>query len=142
MCFDALGRREDALASLRHALPRVPPVMRTFVLAAQYVIDPDVPRDMALLRTFLDQFKDPEGLYYLARTMAKLGDTDSATLAMKRSIERGYLCYPTFASDTWLDPLRGSPEFEEAMDRARRGYASAIADFRAADGERILGVSA
>ena len=142
MSLDALGRREDALASIRDALPRVPPVMRAFVLAAQYVIDPDAPRDLALLRNLVEQFRDPEGLYYLARTLAKLGDLDGATLGIKRSVERGYLCYPTFVSDPWLEPLRGRGEFDEAMERARSGHAAAIADFTAADGERILGVSA
>jgi hypothetical protein len=61
---------------------------------------------------------------------------------LKRSVERGYLCYPTFASDEWLAPLRGRRDFDAAMERARSGHQGAIADFKAADGERILGVSA
>jgi serine/threonine protein kinase/tetratricopeptide (TPR) repeat protein len=142
MSFDALGRREDALAIIRKALPRVPPVLRSFALAAQYVIDPDAPRDLTLVRSLIQQFNDPEGLYYLARTMAKLGDLDTAALGMQRSVERGYLCYPTFASDPWLEPLRGRGDFDTAMERARGGHEAAIADFNAAEGERILGVSA
>ena len=141
LSFHELGRRDDALAFIRTSLPKVPPVMRAFVLAALYVIDPDEPRDLAPLRNLLDLFKDPEGLYYVARTLAKLGDLEGAAIGMQRSVERGYLCYPTFASDPWLDPLRGGSDFEAAMERAQTGHEAALADFKAGGGEKILGVS-
>jgi tetratricopeptide (TPR) repeat protein len=141
LSFHALGRRDDALAFIRNTLPRVSPVMRTFVQAAHYILDPDVPRDLGALRTLVTQFKDPEGLYYMSRTLSQLGELESAALGVTRSVDRGYFCYPTFASDSWLDPLRGRADFDDAMERARRGHEAALADFAAADGERLLGVA-
>jgi serine/threonine protein kinase/tetratricopeptide (TPR) repeat protein len=137
----ALGRKDDALALIRNLSPRVAPVMRLFVQAAEFVINDDVAHDLSGLRALVSQFNDPEGLYYLARSLAKLGDTDTAVAGMVRAVDQGYSCYPTFATDEWLDPLRGRAEFDAALERARLGHAAALADFTSANGERILGVS-
>jgi predicted Zn-dependent protease len=140
LSLHALGRTEEALALIQAKLAKVPPVMRLFVQAAQFVIEGNA-ADLSGLRALLEEFNDPEGLYYLARCLAKLGDTDGAVLGMTRSIERGYSCYPTFATDPWLDVLRGRPEFDAALERARADYEAAIEEFRNADGERIIGVT-
>ena len=39
-----------------------------------------------------------------------------------------------------LDPLRGDPEFEAAMSRAKVRHEEAVAAFKSAGGERIVGV--
>lgn len=141
LAFDALGRKEEALTLLRNCQPKIAPVMRVFARAAERLIDDRAEFDLSEMRTLLLQFRDPEGLYYMSRTLARLGDTETATTGMVRAIERGYLCYPTFASDAWLDPLRGGAEFDAALERAKQGHELAIQDFQAADGERILGVA-
>jgi serine/threonine protein kinase len=137
-----LGRKEEALALTSALRPKVAPVMRLFIQAAEFVINDDVEHDLSGLKALVFQFDDPEGLYYLARSLARLGDTDSAVAGMVRSVERGYACYPTFATDSWLEPLRGHPEFEAAMERARHAHAAAVEAFEAADGARIVGIGA
>jgi serine/threonine-protein kinase len=137
----ALGRKDDALAFVHAMKPKVAPLMRLFVQAAEYVIDDQVPRDMASLRGLGNQFTDPEGLYYLARTMATLGDLEAAESLFVRSVDRGYLCYPALTTDPWLDRLRGHAAFDAALERARLGHEAALADFNAADGGRIIGAS-
>jgi eukaryotic-like serine/threonine-protein kinase len=141
LALHELGRTSDALNLLQRLDPKVPPVMRLFVQAAGYVISQDPAMDLAPLRALLTQFRDPEGLYYLSRTFARLGDRERAIAGMARVVERGYFCWPAFAADRWLESLRGDATFEDAMRRARVGYEAAVADFRAADGERLLGVS-
>jgi len=141
LALHALGRTEEALALLRRVMAKVPPVLRVFVQAAQYLIEDRRPDDLSSLRSLVGQFNDPEGLYYLARSLAKLGELDSAVPAMVKSVDRGCFCYPTFSSDPWLNDLRGHPEFEAAMARAKAGHQAARQDFINAGGERIVGVS-
>jgi eukaryotic-like serine/threonine-protein kinase len=136
-----LGRTDDALALIRAVLPKVAPKLGVFVQAAQSLIEGRLTVELSRLRELINEFHDPEGQYYLARTFAKLGDDQSAMLAMTRSVDGGYSCYPAFASDPWLAHMRGRADFEAILERARAGYEAAIDAFTSADGERLLGVT-
>jgi tetratricopeptide (TPR) repeat protein len=142
LSLHALGRSDAALALLDEMRPKVAPLMRAFVEAAACVIEERTPRDLSEWQSVVTQFTDPEGLYYLARTLAKLGDREAAIAGMVRSIDRGYSCYPALCTDAWLDPLRGQSEFDAALARAKSAHEAAVAEFNAADGERIIGASA
>jgi hypothetical protein len=52
----------------------------------------------------------------------------------------GYVCFPTMARDSWLDPLRGNLEFSLALRTEEGRYREAAQAFLAAAGSRILGV--
>ena len=137
-----LGRKEEALALTRALLPKVAPVLRQFIHAAELVMNGDPAQDLSGIKALAHHFNDPEGLYYLARALARLGDTETAVACMARSVGRGYACYPTFATDSWLDSLRGRPEFDAAMETARLAHAAAVEEFEASDGPRIVGLAA
>ncbi|MGQ0735263.1 MAG: protein kinase domain-containing protein [Acidobacteriota bacterium] len=141
LALHAVGRIDDAIALVRATLPKAAPLMRPFIQAAQAVLEGESVVDLARLRSTITEFDDPEGTYYLARTMARLGDFDSAVLGMTRAVEHGYCCYPTFEMDAWLDPLRGRADFDAVIARARTGYEAALDAFRNAGGERLLGVT-
>lgn len=77
--------------------------------------------------------------YYMARALARASHP-RATEIFRRAVEGGFHSYTLFTRDTWLDPLRGQPEFEDVIDVARRQYLDAVDAFVAAGGERLLGL--
>jgi hypothetical protein len=139
-----LGRVEEALTLLRTVGGNAPPRMRDFMgvalalVSGQTAIDPATVTELE--SGFLHQVADPEGLYYASRHLARMGEPEIALRQFARAVDGGYTCYPAFASDPWLAPLAGRDEFQAVMARAQERYRAAVAAFRAADGERVVGV--
>jgi non-specific serine/threonine protein kinase len=96
---------------------------------------------VASLGALSQEFGDPEGFYYVGRAMAKVGDVDRAIAVLRRAVEKGFFCLAVLVDDPWLASLRGRDEFAEAIARAERGHADAVAAFAAAAGDRLLGVA-
>jgi hypothetical protein len=86
-------------------------------------------------------FRDPEGLYYLARQLAYAGAAEDAIALLDRATAAGFCCYPWLTSDGWLNPLRDRPDFAAVLGRAQAEHELAAADFAAAGGDQILGVN-
>ena len=84
-------------------------------------------------------FRDPEGLFYLARQCAYLGDQPMALEILSRVINKGFMCYPAFLRDPWLDSLRGSQEFVELLRKAQEMHREAVRSFLALGGDVLLG---
>jgi len=57
-----------------------------------------------------------------------------------RATSRGYFAFETLSKSPHFDLLRGDRDFQSALAAAERGRDQARAAFRAADGERLLGV--
>jgi hypothetical protein len=94
----------------------------------------------AIQRGFFTHVSDPEGLYYGSRHLAQLGEVDIALRELTRAVDGGFFCYPAFQNDRWLDKVRGHEVFEAAMARAKHRHVEAAKAFKAANGERIVGV--
>jgi hypothetical protein len=144
MAMAELGRVEEGVALLRTVGGKAPPRMRDFMGAAVAMLEGrnTISADeLAFIeRSFFQQVSDPEGLYYASRHLARLGEISIALREFTRAVDGGYFCYPAFRTDNWLDPLRSSELFEAAMARAKERYTDAANAFKAAGGERIVGV--
>jgi TolB-like protein len=137
-----LGRRDEALALLRTAEPKLAPRMREFTAMARILIRGEREGDFEAVHGVLETFQDPEGLFYAVQTLARLDEREAAVRGMARAVAGGYFCYPTFATDPWLDNLRGDPRFEATMQQAKERHEAARAAFNAAGGPAIVGTSA
>jgi tetratricopeptide (TPR) repeat protein len=144
MALAELGRTDEGLALLRSVGQKAPPRMRDFMDAAIATLeghgrlDPEAVAQIE--RGFFLFVTDPEGLYYASRHLARLGEIEIALREFSRAVDGGYFCYPAFQTDPWLEALRGHATFDTAMSRAKQRYAEAATAFRAAGGERIVGV--
>jgi tetratricopeptide (TPR) repeat protein len=138
-----LGRAAEGVALLKTVGRKAPPRMRDFMDAAVAAIEGRSGMDPEALaeieRSFFAHVSDPEGLYYASRHLARIGETTVALREFARAVDGGYFCYPAFQADPWLDGLRGDDAFERAMGRAKERYSAAVAAFKAAGGERIVG---
>jgi hypothetical protein len=84
-------------------------------------------------------FRDPEGLFYMARQLAYLGEKPMALEMFSRAIEKGFFCYPAMLRDPWLDSLRGLNEFTDLLRKAQELHREAVQAFFALGGDALLG---
>ena len=69
-------------------------------------------------------------LTYAATEVYALGGRSAeAARWLQVTIDEGFPCYPLFASDPWLDPVRQSPDVKAVLDRLKavwEGYRSQL----------------
>lgn len=93
---------------------------------------------LEVLRTQKAFLYDPEFRFYLARQAARLDAIDLANELLLRSVEEGYYSPISIERDPWLDSLRSTNGYRQALDLAITREAHARAAFVEAGGERIL----
>ena len=134
LALATLGREADAIAALRWRERETRDNRaRAFLVSLRALLEGDADESLAALRRAADELVDPEALYYIARTYARLEQHDAALSALARVVDQGYFCYPAFASDPWLDGVRGAAAFDAIMTTAQARHASAAAAFRDAN---------
>jgi len=144
--FDALvlaslGRAREAVQLLEgRERDGRSPAIRDFVASLRALLEGKPQESREATERSLAHFRDPEGRYYLARQLARLGDHDRALQELRTIVDEGFYCPQALAGDAWLDPLRSSPDFAAILERAKDGRRQAAARFIAGGGEALLGV--
>jgi serine/threonine protein kinase len=95
----------------------------------------------AARRVARSSFRDPEGLYFMARTYAYFHETDEALEVLRRVIESGYYQPGMLTRDAWLDPIRAHPEFIQLLRLSEARRREAVGAYFEHGGDRVLGVS-
>jgi len=127
----------DASAALQKTTGR----MGHFFTAMRAVAQGQRAQTLAAIDRGARGFTDPEGLFYLARLSAHAGDVEGAVNLFERVVAGGFCCFPSFARDSWLDGLRAHAEFRRVLSLAEVRHREAVAAFRAAGGDRVLGIN-
>ena len=137
----SMGRFDDAIAVYDDRRRRTTDraglgaFFDAFTATLQHRPDIAVP----LLTRFMN-FPDPEGLYYITRALAFLGETEHALSAFERAERNGFFCYGFFTRDPWLDPLRMNARFMEILRRAETRMREARRAFEEHPASRVLTV--
>ncbi len=84
---------------------------------------------------------DPEAFYGIAAGLAQLGRPARALDILERAVGTGFFVASAFVRDPLLEPLRAEPRFAALVRRAEEGRAAALAAFREAGGDRLLGLA-
>jgi hypothetical protein len=71
--------------------------------------------------------------------MCDVGEYEMGLGHLRRAVDKGYYVAPTLSSSHVFDPVRNSPAFEGVLADAESGRRRALAAFRAAGGDRLLG---
>jgi tetratricopeptide (TPR) repeat protein len=136
-----LGRGAEALPVLRELEPKTPTRIRDFIIAGRTLLEGNTEESIAAMkRVASSDFQDPEGLFYVARHLAHLKQTVPALQLMERVVGGGFFCYPMFARDPWLDPLRKKPAFTGLLERAAMQHRAAQEKFERLGGPKVLGI--
>jgi eukaryotic-like serine/threonine-protein kinase len=86
-----------------------------------------------------EAFPDPEAVFYAARYLAFFGERRALT-ELERALDRGFTLYRALLrDDPWLDPLRGTTEFQQLLQRARHAYREGLVAYGEANGVVLLG---
>ncbi len=135
-----LGRDAEALEELKLIDSGIASRLVFFTESLRHTIEGRHEEAMEHLRR-LTTIPDPEGRWYVARSMAYVGAKDEALKLLEPVVEEGFFCLRAFTRDPWLDPVRGTPEFAAIVRRAEARHRQAMISFLSAEGDRILGVT-
>ena len=83
---------------------------------------------------------DPEAIFGEGWMLCDVGEYEAGLDYLQRSISKGYYPWPTLSRSRQFDALRDNPAFQAVMREAEAGRQRALAAFREADGERLLGM--
>jgi DNA-binding winged helix-turn-helix (wHTH) protein/tetratricopeptide (TPR) repeat protein len=138
-----LGRRAEAITTLRELEQKIQTRVRELVSAARLLLEGDAITSVAAVNRFLaPDFKDPEGLFYAARHLARLKEENAAIDLLERVVAGGFFCFPTMVRDPWLDSLRKKSRFTKLVQRAETQHQQAGSVFAKLHGDKVLGMGA
>ena len=92
-------------------------------------------------RRRLDALKiqdDPEAIFQEGWLLCDVGEHEAGLDLVQRAVAKGYFVAPTLQRSPQFDALRGDPASKPCSQKPTRD-ASALAAFREAGGERLLG---
>jgi TolB-like protein len=136
------GRREEArqaLLAMRHAM-RLP----AFQAWTEYLMAwlDRRPVDMRLHISALSALRiqeDPEAIFLQGWLLCDAGAHEAGLAHLQHAVAKGYCAAPTLAHSRQFDALRADPAFRAVQANADDGRQRALAAFRDAGGERLLG---
>ena len=139
----ALNRQQEAIPALRELEKTTTTRMRDFMVAARTLLEGDAAQSVAAVnRIVASDFRDPEGLFYLARHLSHLQQVTPALELFERVVGGGFFCFPAITHDPWLEPLRKKPSFTKRLRQAETQHRKAAAAFAELEGEKVLGIRA
>ena len=140
----ALGRANEAISMLREREQMNPwRLGRLFLTSLRALLEGNHAESLQASDELIQgTFRDPEGVFYLARQLAYLGQEAKALSVLSRAIDNGFFCYPAMVRDPWLDPLRGRVEFADLLRKAQQLHREAVRSFLSRAGDSLLGIQA
>jgi TolB-like protein len=136
------GRRDEArrkLVEMRKS-SRIP----TFQTWMEYLMAwlDRRPADMTLGASVLNMLKiqdDPEAIFQEGWLLCDVGEHGAGLERLRRAVAKGYFVASTLSGRPQFDALRSDPAFRALLADAEAGRQRALAAFREAGGERLLG---
>jgi tetratricopeptide (TPR) repeat protein len=83
--------------------------------------------------------EDPEAIFQEGWLLCDVGEHERGLGQLRRAVAKGYCVAPTLSGAPAFDGLRGDPAFQAVVSEAEAGRQQALAAFREAGGERLLG---
>jgi pentatricopeptide repeat protein len=139
LALQTLGRTDEALHMLREREAHMEePRARAFLTSLRALLEGGTDEARAALQATHD-YPDGEGLFYAARSYARLGDHEQALDLLERMLQHGFCCPAVLDTDPWLEPVRGTARFATVRGTARRRSNHAAEDCARAGGDQLLG---
>jgi TolB-like protein len=137
-----LGRGKEVLPVLVELEHKLPGRLRDFAVVARTLLEGSTVASVAAVGQIVDSnFRDPEGLFYLARHLAHLNEVKPALDLLERVVASGHFCFPTLDRDPWLGSLRKKPAFTKLLRRAETLHQEALTTFEQLGGHKVFGAA-
>ena len=138
-----LGRTDEAISKLRQREEIIWRLGRLYLTSLRALLEGKREESLQACNELRKAtFRDPEGIYYLARQLSFLGEQELALEMLFRAINHGFFCYDAMVRDPWLDSIRTCSEFTALLRHAHELHREAAAAFVAAGGDSLLGIRA
>jgi hypothetical protein len=112
------------------------------MIEAMRVIDTDPARALAAMDEYEAGYGDPEAWFLLGLVSAALGLHDRAMTQVEGAVAAAFTPVHALENAPVLATLRGRPQFQAVLDRARQRQKIALAIFERGDGPALLGIPA
>jgi hypothetical protein len=136
------GRRDEAREALSRMKARAHiPAFESWMTYLDAWLDrraPDIIRGLAPLSP-LKIFDDPEAIFQEGWFFCDIGEYERGIARLERAVSRGYFASPTLAARSQFDAIRTTPAFQSLLADAEAGRQRALAAFKNAGGDRLLG---
>ena len=136
------GRRDEArrkLLDMRQS-SRIP-IFQSWIEYLMAWLDRR-PADMAVSMSAFGTLKiqdDPEAMFQEGWLLCDVGEHEAGLDHLQRAVAKGYFVAPTLSGRPQFDALRSDPAFRALLEEAEAGRQRALAAFREAGGERLIG---
>ena len=120
---DAAGSREMLGAIARHGRPDTRAQATLASIEAAVGMRDEARGRIRVLVRAADM--DHHVAYSLGAAFAQLGEVGASMKWLNQAADTGFPCYPWYARDPLLDPLRRKPAFEELLARLRLAHQEA-----------------
>jgi hypothetical protein len=103
------------------------------------------PADMFVRLNALTALKiqdDPEAIFQEGWLFCDVGEYEHGLAELQRAVAKGYFVAPTLRNAPAFAGLQSEPAFQALVEKAEAGRQQALAAFREAGGERLIGVAA
>jgi len=138
-----LGRTDEAISTLRQREQNTPRLGRLYLTSLRALLEAKREESLEASEELRKAtFRDPEGMYYLARQISYLGQVPEALEMLSRAIDNGFFCYPAMVRDPWFETLRTRTEFTGLPHKSQQLCREASASFLAAGGGSLLRIHA
>jgi hypothetical protein len=138
------GRRDEArarLEAMRNRQSRIPAFESWIVYLTAWL---DNRREgMNARRSQFEGLRiqeDPEAIFQEGWMRCHIGEHEAGLQFLQRAIAKRYYAVPTLSTRPQFDALRSNPVFQSLLSEAEAGRDQGLAAFRAAGGERLLGL--
>jgi hypothetical protein len=84
---------------------------------------------------------DPEILFYSARQLAQINQTERAIAALSAAMDRGFVCASAITRDSWFASMRSDPHYAALVQEAERRRMQTHAAFLAAGGAQVISIA-
>ena len=90
-------------------------------------------------RETLKIYDDPEATFLEGWLLCDVGDHETGLVRLQRAVAKGYFVSPTLETSPQFDALRSDSAFRALLAEAEAGRRRALAAFREAGGEQLIG---
>ena len=136
-----MGRTEEARHVIRGVdLKGLPSGFRRVVESIQAYVEGRREEALAGFDGAIAVHDDPEAFFLWSTALARLDEPAQTLDLLGRVTDGGFVALPSLERDPAWDGLRSTARFPELLARARERRALAEAAYRAAGGDRLLGV--
>jgi hypothetical protein len=136
-----MGRIDEARRLLEEQeVPERPQVLQTVTGWVKPFLDQDPEATLKAVEEALATFFDPEASFLYSLILSRMGKVERGLELLEGAVGAGYNAGHALAEEASFDPLRGNRRFERLRQQVAARREAALAAYRSAGGERLLGI--